>query len=418
MPFLSGSSGDPIGAGPPCQGVSGLNSERRGALRDHRSCLFSHVWRIKELLKKHFVWAQVRYLTENVASMDDSDRSAMTDPSMIDAAGVSLARRPRLYWFDWVLLGEGLRIWPYKGKGPSAFREVELSSELDPKEYLQQGSTKASAELFPTFTTSRPRSHPGRRPAGLERLTPEERQDWEDDAYRFPLYQYQRKLSITDSNGRHRLPNIRERETIMGFPKDYSLQCMSKQFHGQPKHEDERKSLIGNSWNVTVVTWLLAQLGYQLGLCPLLTPQQAVQATAPGRSAALSGLLQRQAMRKMPKGPVQGEYDLVSKLLNLVSLKGEDIMVQAPTGETLRYHRLRASLPASLWTWKTVMGWPWRGSPEHINVLELRAVLTSLRWRIVKKHAIRSKFVHMIDSLVCLHSLSRGQAAAANFVVP
>ena len=113
---------------------------------------------------------------------------------------------------------------------------------------------------------------------------------------------------------------------------------MSKQFHGQPQHEDERRSLIGNSWNVTVVTWLLAQLGHQLGLCPLLTPQQAVHATAPGRSGALGGLLQRQAMRKIPKGPAQGEYDLVSKLLNLVSLKGEDIMVQAPTEETLRYH--------------------------------------------------------------------------------
>ena len=35
-----------IGAGPPCQGVSGLNSDRKGALRDERSCLFSHVDRI------------------------------------------------------------------------------------------------------------------------------------------------------------------------------------------------------------------------------------------------------------------------------------------------------------------------------------------------------------------------------------
>ena len=77
-----------LGAGPPCQGVSGLNSERRGALRDHRSCLFSHVRRIRELLKKHFIWAQVRYLTENVASMDEADRAIMTedfgDPSFDD----------------------------------------------------------------------------------------------------------------------------------------------------------------------------------------------------------------------------------------------------------------------------------------------------------------------------------------------
>lgn len=46
----------------------------------------------------------------------------------------------------------------------------------------------------------------------------------------------------------------------------------------------------------------------------------------------------------------------------------------------------------------------WVGRAEHINKLEMRAVLTSLRWRINKKHAIRSKFVHMIDSLVCYYS--------------
>lgn len=32
-----------IVAGPPCQGVSGLNADRRGALRDARSSLFQHV---------------------------------------------------------------------------------------------------------------------------------------------------------------------------------------------------------------------------------------------------------------------------------------------------------------------------------------------------------------------------------------
>ena len=85
-------------------------------------------------------------------------------------------------------------------------------------------------------------------------------------------------------------------------------------------------------------------------------------------------------------------------------------MIQAQTEETLRFHRLRASLPAALWKWKTVMGWR---SPEHINVLELRAVLTTtLRWRILKKRPFKTKFVHMIDSLVCLHALSRGRSSS------
>lgn len=43
-----------LGGGPPCQGVSGLNYDRRGALHDHRSDLFPHVARIRQLLQQKF----------------------------------------------------------------------------------------------------------------------------------------------------------------------------------------------------------------------------------------------------------------------------------------------------------------------------------------------------------------------------
>eukprot|EP00438_Fugacium_kawagutii_P025094 Skav213443 [mRNA] locus=scaffold837:212799:217106:- [translate_table: standard] len=98
-----------LGAGPPCQGVSALNAARKGALRDERSCLFSHVPRVRSLLQQCFPWAQVRSLMENVESMSEEDEGIMSDafgscPFFVDASGVSLARRPRLYWIDWELL--------------------------------------------------------------------------------------------------------------------------------------------------------------------------------------------------------------------------------------------------------------------------------------------------------------------------
>ena len=394
-----------IGAGPPCQGVSGLNADRRGALR--------------ELVKQKFKWAQVRYLAESVASMDSQDRKVMTTsfgdlPARIDASGVSLARRPRLYWCNWELRsGPGVSVQPLEESGDAAFRTVELTAEVATKLYLQPGCSKASAEPYPTFTTSRPRDYAGRRPAGLDKLSREERLWWEEDAFRFPPYQYQWKLMVVDARKEPRLPDIQEREVIMGFPRDYTMQCMPKQMQGSPQHLDERKTLIGNSRNVTVVTWLISQLGGQLGLCSFLSPQQAVDRTAPGSSGELMGLLYTPPMQPGRKqGAPNGEHTLVRKLLNLVSLKGEDIMLQAPTEDTLRYHRLRASLPARLWKWRTVMGWQWSGSPEHINVLELRAVLTSIRWRILKRRAFRTKMVHMIDSLVCLHCLVRGRSSS------
>ena len=88
-----------IGAGPPCQAVSGLNSDRCGALRYLRSGLFAHVPRVVDLCKKTFVWAQVRSLTENVAPMDYDDCSHSFEdmPWYIDAGLLSLSPRPRLY---------------------------------------------------------------------------------------------------------------------------------------------------------------------------------------------------------------------------------------------------------------------------------------------------------------------------------
>ena len=95
-----------IGAGPPCQGVSGLNSQRKGALRDERSSLFVHVKRLRELVQRCFPWGQVHCLMESVASMDERDKSIMSEsfgdqPWEIDAGTLCWCSRPRLYWLSW-----------------------------------------------------------------------------------------------------------------------------------------------------------------------------------------------------------------------------------------------------------------------------------------------------------------------------
>lgn len=106
----------------------------------------------------------------------------------------------------------------------------------------------------------------------------------------------------------------------------------------------------------------------------------------------------------------RGEKRLVQKFLSLVSIKGEDIMLQASSEDAARYHRLRASVPARLWRWRTAASWRWQSRQEHINALETRAVLTALRWRIERHKKVRFKFVHLVDSLVALRALSRGRS--------
>ena len=404
-----------VGGGPPCQGVSGLNASRKGALRDARSSLFSHVSRVRDLLKVAFPWAQIRSLMESVASMDFADEHVMTEdfgvPAWsIDAKGVSLARRPRLYWFDWEIpTAPGVRL----GIDEWGRQEIQLEATLRAEDYLLPGWHKSSNELFPTFTTSRPRDKPGYKPAGLKACTDQERERWVQDKHRFPPYQYRDCFTIMDRNGTLRVPNVEEREVTLGFPRGYTQHCLPKGKQGSVDHQDLRLTLLGNSWNVTVIVWILGQLGQLLGLNPAVSPQDAVNRTAPGCQMTFQTFLHRPWMTQVRK-PIAGgsQASLVRKLMGLVSMKGEDILLQAASEDNVRYHRIRASIPSRLWKWRTAASWQWTGSKEHINALELRAVLTSLRWRLERKQQVHVKFVHLVDSLVCLHCLSRGRSSS------
>eukprot|EP00438_Fugacium_kawagutii_P001215 Skav223411 [mRNA] locus=scaffold350:138405:140474:- [translate_table: standard] len=328
-----------LGAGPPCQGVSGLNSQRRGALRDHRSSLYIHVSRIEALVQRAFPWAQVHRLAESVQSMDREDREVMStsfgqQPWAIDASGVSMARRPRLYWATWELTpGPGVEVTPAATSSMDSLGTINLQGTIDVKDYLAPGWERCGPDPLPTFTTSRPRDHPGRRPAGLSLLSPEERQAWEDDRYRFPPYQYQWQHYVVKDDS-YRLVNPEEREVILGFPRGYTVQCVSKQHQGSEHHQDLRMTLLGNTWNVTVVVWLLAQLCAPLGLCEPHSPQDCINATKPGASSNLATCLTRPPMSRTSRKRKGGNATtLVRKLLNLVSIKGEDIPVLSFRGQ-------------------------------------------------------------------------------------
>ena len=404
-----------LGAGPPCQGVSGLNASKKGALKDSRSSLFQYVGPVREMLKEAFPWAQIRSLMESVASMGPNDQNVMSahfgcEPVYLNSSDVSPAHRPRLYWIDWELIDSRDVA---KSILDSGRIKISLTATWHSGDYIKPGWTRVSEEALATFTTARPSSKPPYKPAGFHSCTAEELDRWERDSFRYPPYQYAQKFCLVNKKGDLRLACSEEREVIMGYPRNYTYQCVPKSQQGTQWHEDLRCSLVGNSWNITTVAWLLGQLGQVLGLNQPLQPQEIVDRATPGKATDFQTFLLRPAMKACRKPDIAAnEKLLVSKLLKQISLKGDDLLLSAHTEDTIRYHRLRASLPSRLWQWRTVAGWKWTGLAEHINVLELRAALTALRWRIEKNERLNSKFVHMVDSLVVLHSLSRGRSSS------
>lgn len=408
-----------LGAGPPCQGVSGLNSERKGALRDCRSSLFQHVERIHQLLKRRFYWCQIHKLMESVASMDPWDRQVMSKsvdliPWAICASGVSLARRPRLYWLSWELVSvPGFEVEESADTSSSGLGKVVLQAEVDPSDYLEPGWKRASTEPLPTFTTSRPRSKPGPRPAGLASLTEEERVDWERDSYRFPPYQYKMQHRMVHPTLPSRLPSVSERECILGFPVGYTKPCVKKNLQGSVEQKDIQLTLLGNTWSVFVISLLLQQLLEVRGIVPQRGVEEVVKLVSPGGGQKLQSYLFRPPIRQFRKASQgEGSQELVKKLSSLVSQRGEDLLLQPSSENTLRSQRIRSSIPSKLWKWKVIGSWPWKSTADHINLLELRAIWTSIRWRVERQQASRVRFLHLTDSAVCLNALVRGRSSS------
>lgn len=406
-----------VGAGPPCQGVSGLNADRKGSQRDARSALYKEVPRIVDLITKAMPWAQVHSFIESVASMDVVDRSAMSSdfgltPNRVDAAGISLARRPRLYWLTWEISPEdGLELSEVEGAGWEAIRSIHLSADVNQKEFLEPGWYLPPGNRLATFTTSRPSEKPGRRPAGVHSCDDKTLQRWRDDQHRYPPYQYKEEFALHHPSGAVRVATIVEREVILGFPAGYTEQCVRKADRSSEWVSDVRKTLLGNSWSVGVVVCLLKQLFERLGLVKPSTIQQLVDRLQPGGGTHLQTVLLRPPVRR-ESTLLLPENGLSRRLSGLVSIKGEDLLLQATSEQLVKHQRLRASVPSKLWKWREVSGWQWKTPGEHINVLEMRAVMTTVKFWIAKQKLKTCKIIHLTDSLVVLHALSRGRSSS------
>ena len=66
--------------------------------------------------------------------------------------------------------------------------------------------------------------------------------------------------------------------------------------------------------------------------------------------------------------------------------------------------------------WKTVISTPWHHD-EHINALELRAVLLAMRW-LSRRSSHNSRIIILIDSAVSFFSLRKGRTSSNNICYP
>ena len=137
----------------------------------------------------------------------------------------------------------------------------------------------------------------------------------------------------------------------------------------------------------------------------------------PGGSSSLGGFLSRPPwVATQQNQHSHNDVALIRKLGSLMSSRGTDVLLQSVTEPLQSYDRLRTSVPASIWKWRTACSWTWRKSQcaetEHINRLELRALLTAVKWRALKQKCRGKRFLHLVDSLVSLHVVNKGRSSS------
>jgi len=106
-----------------------------------------------------------------------------------------------------------------------------------------------------------------------------------------------------------------------------------------------------------------------------------------------------------------GSVELLNKLLLArTNHTGSDVRIS--TGQILAPKSVvRQSILAGWWNWQPVFKVKWRHR-DHINLLELRSILLSVKYHVHHLKHVQMRIFHITDSYVCMSVCSKGRSGS------
>ena len=410
-----------VWGGFPCRDLSSAKKGRLN-LAGPESSLFFEIPRILDLLQQVFGRVvKIKKAFENVASMDQDAVQEISSylalfPYFLDPVQAIPMHRPRLCWTSEDLTGliPGVEL-----KRKSLWTEVVADNPWpDDTQWVTPGwiwEGRSSSTPLPTAMRTIPKTKPPPFPAGINRCDWDTTARWEADEYRVAPYQYKMAHLMTNpSTGRWRRPNADEKEILLGYGAGHTLlaRSASKIKQSKVQYEDERQSLLGDSFSihsfaiiaaglcreyVTVpnYSWICSRLGVAPGFC------LPFSLTAPLSRLPLFGGLSGEPI----------EVHLLNRqLLARTNHTGSDVRIT--TGAVLNpkcYPRQAAS--ANWWKWTQLFRTRWSAS-EHINLLELRSIFLALKHAVSHLQVTDYRLFHISDSYVCISIVAKGRTSS------
>ena len=254
---------------------------------------------------------------------------------------------------------------------------------------------------FPTIVRAETRKSPRFQPSGILQCTDDELALWAQCGYRLPPYHYRVQNMIHSSKtNAWSTPPVEVKEKLMLFRPDYTF--VKKAFGrvlSEGERTDIRESLIGNSMHAGVLATIM--------MPPLRRWCYIPDYVEP----ALLGTASKRLVGNDRSSP---ETRLVRAYLSYQDHRGGLILQEA--GQTRLAHRpLAQNFDAKQWNWRAVISCKWALQHEHINALEARALLLTLRWRARSVARFSKRFLHLTDSKVALGSFAKHRSNSRNF---
>ena len=401
----------------PCVHLSSVRSGRMN-LEGDGSKLFFNLVQLLEWCQEVFRdQAEVTFLIENVRSMDVSARAEISrilgvEPFGLCPSDILDYNRPRLAWTNGTVKPTtGVQLIPGSG-----ITDVKMEGVAPPREgWLRPGwEPCCPATPFSTFMKAIPRQRPPPMPAGLSRCCAEAISRWKSDQFKFPPYQYKRENLLVDQEGNLRYLDSSERELLLGFGQDHTLFTWSAGMAKEDPEawEDKRLSLCGDSFSMLSFGWLISQLCRNW--VEPRSPQEIINRFGLPSGSSAAAQVEFPLISRNPEEvelvPQDHSGQLVAQLSRHVNHTGSDVSISMGTPFNSK-GRGHASIRAHWWRWKLVFTSRWNFM-NHINYLEMRVILQSIKWRARSAHSIGSRWLHLADSMVCNYVLSKGRTSS------
>ena len=173
-------------------------------------------------------------------------------------------------------------------------------------------------------------------------------------------------------------PAVNRKEVNVGFPSDYTLPCLpTSAVKTRPKElESVRWSISAATGHPKCAAALVTNLLHMVGI---ITDGASI------------------AKDNTQPGEMRHDIDIVKELVWRQTHKGREIRRFGPYEHP--GFLPRSSLDPGWWHWRRVFGAPWKDATEHINALELRALLAAVQRRLRVPANVHSKGLHISDSL-------------------